>query len=191
MIKFITILLATAAIAATPAAAQPPVVGSTPTRLNFTVYSTCGAGCFESSTWDQSETPVVVESVPFSGTPDDLGHSVVKVSNGQFTSSYSGPGVFDTVRFIWGINSYFGNISGNINTDYIGVENISPGGLALFSGSVTHPLFAAGTWTAGNTTITATAATGAVPEPAAWAMLIAGFGLTGAAARRRRIAVAA
>ena len=36
-------------------------------------------------------------------------------------------------------------------------------------------------------------ASGAVPEPASWAMLIAGFGLTGAAARRRRrmVAVAA
>jgi len=31
---------------------------------------------------------------------------------------------------------------------------------------------------------------GAVPEPASWAMLIAGFGLTGAAMRRRRVAVA-
>jgi hypothetical protein len=31
----------------------------------------------------------------------------------------------------------------------------------------------------------------AVPEPASWAMLIAGFGLTGAAMRRRRTAVAA
>ncbi|PZN93706.1 MAG: hypothetical protein DCF31_11880 [Alphaproteobacteria bacterium] len=30
-----------------------------------------------------------------------------------------------------------------------------------------------------------------VPEPASWAMLIAGFGLTGAAMRRRRITVAA
>ena len=28
----------------------------------------------------------------------------------------------------------------------------------------------------------------AVPEPASWAMLIAGFGLTGAVARRRRLA---
>ena len=27
---------------------------------------------------------------------------------------------------------------------------------------------------------------GAIPEPAAWAMLIAGFGLVGAVARRRR-----
>ena len=32
---------------------------------------------------------------------------------------------------------------------------------------------------------------GAVPEPASWALLLAGFGLTGALARRRRIAVAA
>ena len=32
---------------------------------------------------------------------------------------------------------------------------------------------------------------GGVPEPASWAMLIAGFGLTGAAMRRRRIALAA
>jgi hypothetical protein len=31
----------------------------------------------------------------------------------------------------------------------------------------------------------------AVPEPANWAMLIAGFGLVGVVARRRRIAVAA
>ena len=32
---------------------------------------------------------------------------------------------------------------------------------------------------------------GAVPEPASWTMLIAGFGLTGAAMRRRRVTVAA
>jgi hypothetical protein len=32
---------------------------------------------------------------------------------------------------------------------------------------------------------------GAVPEPASWAMLIAGFGLVGGAARRRRVAFAA
>lgn len=32
---------------------------------------------------------------------------------------------------------------------------------------------------------------GAVPEPASWAMLIAGFGLVGAANRRRRVTVAA
>nr|WP_318771533.1 PEPxxWA-CTERM sorting domain-containing protein [Thermaurantiacus sp.] len=30
-----------------------------------------------------------------------------------------------------------------------------------------------------------------IPEPAAWALMIAGFGLVGMAARRRRLAVAA
>ena len=35
------------------------------------------------------------------------------------------------------------------------------------------------------------AVTGGVPEPQAWAMFIAGFGLTGAAVRRRRVAIAA
>lgn len=44
-----------------------------------------------------------------------------------------------------------------------------------------------GGWIAG----TITPGTGAVPEPASWAMLITGFGLVGAAARRRRTAVAA
>ena len=34
-------------------------------------------------------------------------------------------------------------------------------------------------------------ATGAVPEPASWAMLIAGFGLVGATQRRRKVVVAA
>jgi hypothetical protein len=34
-------------------------------------------------------------------------------------------------------------------------------------------------------------APGGVPEPASWAMLIAGFGLTGAAMRRRRTAALA
>ena len=33
--------------------------------------------------------------------------------------------------------------------------------------------------------------TGGVPEPASWALMIAGFGLVGAASRRRRLAVAA
>ncbi len=36
-----------------------------------------------------------------------------------------------------------------------------------------------------DTAITATTATGAVPEPASWALMIAGFGLVGRAMRRR------
>lgn len=44
---------------------------------------------------------------------------------------------------------------------------------------------------AGLVTSFTTTAPGAVPEPAAWALMIAGFGLVGVAARRRRIAIAA
>ncbi len=40
-------------------------------------------------------------------------------------------------------------------------------------------------------TLTVTESAAAVPEPASWAMLITGFGLTGAALRRRRMADAA
>jgi hypothetical protein len=39
--------------------------------------------------------------------------------------------------------------------------------------------------------VAVTGPSGAVPEPAAWALMIGGFGLTGAALRRRRTAVAA
>ncbi len=39
--------------------------------------------------------------------------------------------------------------------------------------------------------VTSGAATGGVPEPANWAMLIAGFGLTGAVMRRRRASAVA
>jgi hypothetical protein len=44
---------------------------------------------------------------------------------------------------------------------------------------------------AGNAHFTATFGDGVIPEPQSWAMLIAGFGLVGAAARRRRAAAAA
>jgi hypothetical protein len=43
-----------------------------------------------------------------------------------------------------------------------------------------------GIWESGALTIV-TADTGVVPEPATWAMMIAGFGLVGLAARRRRL----
>ena len=44
---------------------------------------------------------------------------------------------------------------------------------------------------AGFDNVTLGSATPGVPEPAAWALMIAGFGMVGTAARRRRVAVAA
>lgn len=68
-------------------------------------------------------------------------------------------------------------------------------GPALFSGSVTAPTFLTGTFSLNQgspsgpgvrLTIADIGNGGVIPEPATWAMLIAGFGLVGSALRRRR-----
>jgi PEP-CTERM motif len=70
-------------------------------------------------------------------------------------------------------------------------------GATLFSGPLATPTFTPGRFELRNPffrqaiTIDVSQAAGAVPEPASWAMLIAGFGLIGAAARRQRLRIAA
>lgn len=66
----------------------------------------------------------------------------------------------------------------------------------LFTGAPAHPTFLTGTFTVinpffGNATlsISPVALTGAVPEPASWAMMIVGLGATGVVMRRRAKAV--
>ena len=68
----------------------------------------------------------------------------------------------------------------------------------LFTGPLTSPVFNLGTFNltsifAGASTlrISRAATPGAVPEPATWMMMLAGFALTGAAMRRRRPLLAA
>ena len=70
----------------------------------------------------------------------------------------------------------------------------------LFTGSINNPTFKMGSFAltqyngTGTYTLTiAPTATGAVPEPASWAMMIAGFGLVGGTLRsaRRTVAFAA
>jgi hypothetical protein len=65
----------------------------------------------------------------------------------------------------------------------------------LFGGTTANPIFTPGVYHLNNpffggpATLTISEAGGAasaVPEPASWAMLVAGFGLMGTAARRRR-----
>ncbi len=89
---------------------------------------------------------------------------------------------------------FFNDLSGGGFLLNRGLTSISTNSATLFTGPTSAPTFTLGSFpmTSGpdnyNLTISAT---GAVPEPASWAMLIAGFGLTGAAMRRRRSAVAA
>ena len=76
-----------------------------------------------------------------------------------------------------------------------GFELDVPGGNAflfeagpqLFSGTLAAPVFQTGIFTlARGTVVTIAAVPGAVPEPAAWGMMILGMGAIGAAMRRRQ-----
>lgn len=65
-------------------------------------------------------------------------------------------------------------------------------GPELFTGGAAAPMFATGTFeltsiVSGRSTLVISEAMAPIPEPATWAMLIAGFGMIGRAARGRRI----
>ena len=98
----------------------------------------------------------------------------------QFTIHLSAAADSITNRFGWGFgNDIDGNGTVGAFADYAGGDNrVSEDGGN--SWSVTGYDRAFRTWVEA----------GAVPEPASWAMLIAGFGLVGAMARRRRPAMA-
>jgi hypothetical protein len=84
---------------------------------------------------------------------------------------------------------YTADLFGGFGIDGLGVEMDS---MELFTGTTEFPTFKLGTFattpfflgTVGNGSLTISVAPSLVPEPASWAMLIAGFSLTGAAMRR-------
>lgn len=71
--------------------------------------------------------------------------------------------------------------AGNVALDYTNTGRVTIGSVDGVSYTSDSGVFLTG----GGATV------GGVPEPASWALLMAGFGIVGAAARRRRIAVAA
>jgi hypothetical protein len=104
-----------------------------------------------------------------------------------------------TVEFTTGIlnvSKGSGNQSGSLvksgvcgtslcyTSDVIDVADLTINNFALSFSGLTAPYTASGG--AFNASVSGTFA-GVIPEPATWAMLIAGFGLVGFAARRRRI----
>ena len=85
----------------------------------------------------------------------------------------------------------------NINGTSLGFTQFT--GPVLFGGTAAAPIFSPGTFqlssiVSGRSTLTisqaAPGASGAVPEPATWALMIGGFGLTGVALRVRRARMA-
>jgi hypothetical protein len=120
---------------------------------------------------DSNPIPILFGPSNFSifSVPVSYGGAPVLTSL-QFNTATSGGGVFGTGPFT------------------------STGGPQLFSGPTSAPTFLQGTFDLSGgprypqftLTISALTTSGAVPEPASWAMMIAGFGLVGGAMRRRR-----
>lgn len=99
-------------------------------------------------------------------------------------------GVASSIRFGSGL---FASL--NINGTPLGFTQFA--GPSLFGGTFNAPVFSPGTFAltsivSGSSTLTISeAVSSAVPEPATWAMMIVGLGLSGAALRARRRPLAA
>jgi opacity protein-like surface antigen len=98
-----------------------------------------------------------------------------------------------------GVSSYFTFNSSSNNGGfrfYRPPTFVTFNGPTLYTGTTAAPTFTLGNFALSFSGIDldltiAAQSVGGVPEPASWAMLIAGFGLTGAAMRRRRISTIA
>jgi hypothetical protein len=196
MTKFISLLLATAALAATSASAVT-VTGATKIRVTNALPLTDYVQIAELQAFDFNGVNVALAAN--GGTPS--GNHVVPPdcyncdpvyaingntnwSNGGFHSAYPASAGYFEVSFaaanlasltIFGRPEASGRDAYNVNV-------FNARGTTLYSGYLDARN--------GLSVSTTFDAAGAVPEPASWAMLIAGFGLTGAAARRRRSMVA-
>lgn len=130
------------------------------------------------------------------------GYTKVTLTNGtDFTALQflSGTGYGSSTTYYQALNNgtvvstgMLGPVTGG-NGSLLRYQGLSGGGFdevrlqSNLSGGFNPANFEAGAYDS----FAANAATGGVPEPASWAMLIAGFGMVGFAARRRKTVVAA
>ncbi|MFZ4690689.1 MAG: PEPxxWA-CTERM sorting domain-containing protein [Polymorphobacter sp.] len=198
MTKFISLLLATAALAATSASAVT-VTGATRIRVtnasSLTTFiqvaelqafdvtgvnvalATNGGSASANTVYEQALPSKAIDGNTGFANDNDLYHSGGP-SGDYLDITFAAANLASLTIFT---RSDYAN-----DRDEYNVSVFNAAGTTLYSGY----LDGRGTAASVSTTFDAT---GAVPEPASWAMLIAGFGLTGAAARRRRrmVAVAA
>ncbi len=137
-----------------------------------------------------------------------------EIYNGRFNDRVVPGGASTTFTFAGGTTAFGANFDetpGGFGTGLAFALNLSGGGMPIpveqidgysggFYGFISTDRFASVLLTGGTTKSTAETYTldnlqfgnaRAVPEPAAWAMMVVGFGLIGAAARRRSEQVAA
>lgn len=101
------------------------------------------------------------------------------VTIGGFRVSLTGP--YESA-FFWNSN-FGGGLSLYSTGNNVVLDSYGP---RLYGGSESAPSFGPGTyWLGGGTVLTISTVTSAVPESAAWAMMIGGFGLVGGAMRVR------
>lgn len=112
------------------------------------------------------------------------------------------PGTYGTTRGTADIsfsNNFFGGTGGGfeaINLSLLGFSQFTSSEV-LFTGTTAQPVFKTGSFqlssiVSGRSVLTITRSAGigsTVPEPATWAMLVAGMGMVGGAVRRRRTIV--
>lgn len=146
--------------------------GAVATTLDFVYQENLGFFTIDAS-WSQPSSPA-----PLSATP--LQFTDVPVSNGVYAFGATGSppttGTFSDVDF------YNAAFSGPLGPGGFEAGPVGDFGPQLYSGTETAPMFAPGTYSLANGTLTVTS----VPEPAAWALMLIGFGGIGVFARSRR-----
>ena len=93
----------------------------------------------------------------------------------RFSGIYAITGATADIPIDFRLSLSAGNVAINLSNDNIAIGHVD--GVSFTSDS--------GVFLTGNDTV------GGVPEPALWAMMLGGFGIVGAVARRRRVSVAA
>jgi PEP-CTERM motif len=112
---------------------------------------------------------------------------------GGYFTIWDVPGFPDAIFDVTDITFFNAAFDGGMQIEdfYFGSLLLVTDGPQLYSGSEDSPTFLTGTYAlseylgTGSYTLTISSVSGAVPEPASWAMMIGGFGLAGAALRRR------
>ena len=137
--------------------------------------------------------PGIYNFTDFSVTSSAFGRPVGSVSGGQYLA-----GGFSTVlpySFTWNGSAVTFWDSAGFNTFnwwvFTSTANSNDAHFFAYApGNINDPTSAAlyngGEQSSGRVTVSVAGATGAVPEPATWAMMLAGFGIIGGAMRRRQ-----